>query len=627
MSAEALLSIGKALVQTGRFAEAEPVFRRLCAAHPNHPAFLTNLALALAEQGGWSRAETLFRRLATRWPDRAAGHLHLGRALMAGGRIGEAAASARRAAALEPASPRALASLADILAQGTDGPRPYPQLLQLCRRSLRVDPMAAREWRRLAAVRQHTLDHDVAVECVRRSIALAPDDPVGYGDAASLSRPFGTPAETAVLYRRSLTLDPTSAERHRSLLAAVLYDPEMSARARFAEHRLFAIRHAGVAPAPPAAPHGDGGNRRLRIGYLSSDFRDHSVARNMEPILRHRDRDAFHVVCYASVRVPDRTTETFRELADEWRDVVGLDDAAVAAAVRADRIDILVVLAGHFDENRPLVATYRPAPIQVSFHDPATSGLTEFDYLIADRFLVPGGTSERFTERVVRLPRFFVHPPLDDAPAVTPLPLSHGRGPVFASFNNTAKLTVPVLELWARLLASIPASTLVLRYGSSFASAALRKRVTDVFAAHGVDAGRIGMPARVLSMHEHLAMYGHVDVALDPFPFCGATTSFEALWMGVPVVAWPQDTMVSRWSAAMLQAIGLDDLVADTADAYIAIARRLTADVPRLASLRAELRARVAASPLCDGRRRTRQLERAYRAMWRRHATASAAGR
>jgi protein O-GlcNAc transferase len=273
-----------------------------------------------------------------------------------------------------------------------------------------------------------------------------------------------------------------------------------------------------------------------------------------------------------------------------------------------------VLLAGRFDDNRPLLATYRPAPVQVSMHDPATSGLDEIDYLIADRGLAPRRTRERFTERVACLPTFYLHPPLRRAAARRGI--RDGRI-TFGSFNNPAKLNADVVALWARVLHSVPGSRLLLRYRGVFLMPGVRERYLALFSAHGIAEDRLIVPAEPRDgRDQHLARYDDVDIALDPFPFTGSTTTFEALSMGVPVVTLEGERMVARWSLAMMRKVGLAHLVARNADEYVEIARRLAGAPDELARLRRELPERVVRSPLCAERGRTRQLERLYRRMW-----------
>ncbi len=420
-------------------------------------------------------------------------------------------------------------------------------------------------------------------------------------------------------YERAIARKPDSVEAYKGLLSAILYHPDLDPEAVFAIHRRFEERLARPRYAR-IRPHRNvpDPERRLKIGYLSSDFRVHSVARNLIPIFRGHDRSRFDIHCYAEVPRPDAMTGDFRALADGWRSTVGLRDEEVAEAIRDDRIDILVCLAGRFDGNRLLVPAFKPAPVQVSYYDAATSGLDTMDYLLSDRVLTPRTTPERFTERPLCLPTFYVGEMPPDPP-----PVASRNGPVvFGCLNNPAKITGPVLDLWMRVLREVPGSLLLLKYLNWYETPSVRDRVLAAFDRHGLDRDRLRLPEAARSLHQHLALYNEIDIALDPFPFSGSTTTFEALLMGVPVVALRGRSMMGGWSAGMLRGLGLAGLIAAGPEDYLALATGLAADPDRRAALRATLRDRVAASPLCDRTRKAGQIERFYRAVWRRWCAA-----
>jgi protein O-GlcNAc transferase len=305
-------------------------------------------------------------------------------------------------------------------------------------------------------------------------------------------------------------------------------------------------------------------------------------------------------------------TTRFRSQCDLWRSIGGKDDEAVARMIRDDRVDIMIYLAGRFDDNRPQIAAWRPAPIQISFLDAATSGLKEMDYLIADPVRVPANPVEKFTERVLRLPNFYVHRPPTEAPAPSSPP---GPRMTFGCFNNPAKLNQPVMDLWGKILVRQPDSRLQLRYLQLYTVESFRKSVLADIDPTLHD--RVELCGPIYGWANHLRTYNDIDIALDAFPFNGSTTTFEALWMGVPVVTLLGDTLMSRWTASMLTQVGLDDLIAGSPEEYVEIALKLAADRDRLGELRATLRDRLAKSLLCDGARTTRYFERALRAVWR----------
>lgn len=485
-----------------------------------------------------------------------------------------------------------------------------------CRRALAIQPALAEAYGNLANVLRDLGRLDEAVAAFQAALSLRPDFAQVHGNLAHALLTLGRADAAMRACGRAMALHPHDPELHRELLLLSVYAPDLDQAARFALHRAFDARHARrfapLARSHAVTPEPD---RRLRIGYLSSDFLGHPVARNLLPVLRAHDRTRFEIHAYAGVARPDGVTQDIRALCDGWHSTLGLDDAAVAEMIRADGIDILVCLAARFDANRPLVCALRPAPVQVSFHDCGTSGLVAMDYLLSDRGLTPRHTKEGFAERLLCLPRFYVA----DMPAILP-PVQDQSGDrvVFGCFNNPAKISERVLRLWARVLHAVPGSTLRLKYHNWYEAGSLRRQAETVLGQCGIGPERLSCPPRDAALDQHLGHYNGIDIALDPFPFSGSTSTFEALIMGVPVVTLAGDVMVSRWSAAMLAALGLDDLVATDPDHYVAIAADLARDSRRRRLLRHDLRGQVAGSSLCDGPGRTRQIERFYRAIWRR---------
>jgi predicted O-linked N-acetylglucosamine transferase (SPINDLY family) len=371
-------------------------------------------------------------------------------------------------------------------------------------------------------------------------------------------------------------------------------------------------RHPDKADITTAIP-----DRRLRIGYVSPDFRAHSVASFLEPVLARHDTDNFDVVCYAQVAHPDRTTERLRQLAGHWRDTCAQSDEQVANMIRQDRIDILVDLAGHTRNNRLTVFTHRPAPIQLTYLGyPNTTGLPQIDYRLTDALADPPEADALHTERLVRLPRgFLCYSAPQDAPAVSPLPATAVGHITFGSLNNLAKVNEQVVELWARVLHAVPGAQLLLK-GKALCDQATAGRFVEMFARHRIPADRLRLASWAATRAQHLTTYAQVDIALDPFPYNGTTTTCEALWMGVPVVALAGDRHAARVGVSILTHVGLREFIATTPDDYVRTAAGLAADRARLVALRASLRRRMADSPLCDGAAFTRDIEATYRAMW-----------
>jgi len=365
-----------------------------------------------------------------------------------------------------------------------------------------------------------------------------------------------------------------------------------------------------VEPAAPALLPSRGTVRpgKLRVGFVSSDFRRHAVARNVLPVLQMMDRDQFEIHCFSDLVEPDSVTDEFRAISTSFVSIRDLDDAMAASLIRDAGIDILVILAGRFDRNRPFIAAYRAAPIQISWHDVATSGLSTMDYLIADPILVPKVTAEKFTERVLYLPSFVIHAPISNAPRIGGDERNGKRGLVFGSFNNPGKLNKRVLGLWGKVLKACPGSRLKLKYLDYYADPFLCQRCLAALEVEPDRVEFIGAPDP--SIGDHLAHYQDIDLALDSFPFSGSTTSFEALWMGVPVLTLAGERMVSRWTASMLHAVGLGSFIVQTEEGFIARAVAISGDHALLGQIRSTLRDRVAASALCDTRSHARAFER-----------------
>ncbi len=575
---ETLRSLATQRHKARRLDEAIEFYRRAEAAAPGDALVLNDFAVALLERGRADLAAEKLQTVLRMSPKSAAAHTNFANAMRALGRLDRA--------------------------------------VELYREALALDPTIAETYDNLATALRDRGQLDEAVASYEAALRLKPDFASALGNLANLQLERGEAATALALYRRALAIDPGSYETHRNLLLALLYDPTVSPETLYAEHLEFARRHVPADPLPPAAP-APAGKRRLRVGYISSDLRDHPIARSLAPIVAHHDREAFETFVYSDVALPDATTVNFRVLVEHWRDVVGETDRQVAERMRADGIDILVCVAGRFDRNRPLVAAWRPALVQLAFGEAATTGMDCYDGLFADRFLVPRLGTERFAERPLRLPGYFIHVPLGEARMPGPPPSASGSGPVFGSFSNPVKVNDAVLDLWVRVLRETPGSRLLLKYKSLYAVPSIAARVRAAFVRGGVDPARADLRAGVEGLNVHLDLYDRMDVALDPFPFSGWTSSFEALWMGMPVVTKPGATMASRLTAAMLATIGKRDWIARDADEFVAIAKRLAGDTAALVEMRANQRARIAASSLCDGRTRARQFERFYRAIWK----------
>jgi Flp pilus assembly protein TadD len=464
--------------------------------------------------------------------------------------------------------------------------------------------------------------HEEAVTHFRRAERLNPDEAAIPDSIAIDLCCQGRHEEAIQCHRRALDLDPTFVRGYSNLLLTLHYQPDPDPDALFLEHLRWGKAHGDVAVLPPPQNNNDP-NRCLRVAYISNDFRTHSVAYFIEPLLFAHSRDVVEVWCYTSLQDGDTTTGRLRSLADRWREIAGMSPRAAAQRIRNDRIDILVDLGGHTSSDILRVFAHRPAPVQITYLGyPDTTGLPSIDYRLCDEATDPREEPSRCTEEVIRLPGCFLcYQPFGANPPVTRLPAARNGHVTFGSFNNLAKINQRVVALWADLLRQVEEARLFIK-NPSFTDPPTRDRYYELFQAHGVPRERIDLQGRTETVADHLALYGRLDIALDTFPYNGTTTTCEALWMGVPVITLTGSTHAGRVGTSLLRTVGLRELVARDRDHYLEIAAGLAADREYLAALRTSLRDRLMSSPLCDAEPFTRHLEETYRTLWRRWCAA-----
>jgi predicted O-linked N-acetylglucosamine transferase (SPINDLY family) len=613
-SAEAYATLGAALQGLGRLDEAVARYQRALALKPDLIEAHANLGNALQLQGKLDEAAARYAYVAARRPDIAGIHSNLGIVFQAQGKLDAAVECFERALKLKPDLTEAHTNLALVLAmQGK-----LDSAIEHYRVALGLRPDLSGIYANLGMALQAQGKMAEAVEIYRRGLALDPNDAAALCNLGGALQDLGRLDEARVSFSRALALKPDYAAVHSNILVLLNYDPTIDDAGLLEAHRDFdrrvtaPLRPAGSVHVNDRAP-----DRPLRIGYVSSDFCRHPVGYFIAPVLAAHDRGAAEAWCYSGRVVEDDLTAGLRGRAHVWRQTAGVSDDDLAAQIRADAIDILVDLSGHTAGNRLTVFGRKPAPVQVAWLGYFnTTGVGAIDYVLMDEATVPAGGERWFTEQVVRLPegRFCYAPP-DYAPPVAALP-ARTRGHVtFGSFNNMSKVTPAVIALWSDVLRTIPGARLILKW-KSLADEAECNRLRQAFAAHEIAPERLALrgPTPHPAM---LAEYADVDIALDPFPFCGGLTSCEALWMGVPLVTLPGSRPVSRQTLGFLSQLELATLAAPSPERYVAIAAELAGDLDRLAALRADLRPRLAASSLCDAVRFTHALETAFRTMWR----------
>jgi protein O-GlcNAc transferase len=613
--AEAHAHLAAVLKDQDQLDEAIAECREALRIRPGYAEAHSNLGAAFYKQGKYDEAADAYREAIRIKPDFAAPHSNLGATFYQQGRLDEALAALREAVRIKPDYAQAYCNLGCALVDRRD----YVEADAALLRAIRIKPDLVEAHSNLGKVWRDLGKLDQAVRSCRQAVRIDPRYPDAYLNLGAGLSEQGKFDEAVSTYREAVRLKPDFAEASSGLLACMNYDERTSLASLFEAHRDWEQRHAQALPRPGSYANDRVPGRRLKVGYVSPDFRQHSVAYFLEPLLRGHDRNEVDVFCYAEVSWPDASTEQFKRHSDHWVTTVGMSDAALAERIRSDGIDILVDLAGHTAKNRLPVFARKPAPVQVTgLGYPNTTGLDAIDYRLVDAVTDPVGKADAFaSETLVRLPGgFLCYGPPDEAPTPRAVPCLSNGFATFGSFNNPTKISVATLDAWAQVLTRLPTARLLLK-GKSFADPATRASFAERLHRRGIAAERVDLVGW-LPDHAHLAHYDHVDVALDPFPYNGTTTTCEALWMGVPVVTLRGDRHAGRVGASLLTQIGLTDLIADSVEAYVSTAAALAGDPARLADLRRSLRPRMAASSLCDAAGFARKVEEAYRTMWAR---------
>jgi predicted O-linked N-acetylglucosamine transferase (SPINDLY family) len=603
-----------ALGAAGHPERADSAFQMALRLDPNCVDALFNYGNALKVRGSLREAITCFQRVLALRADHPYARNELGSAYLAAGRLNEAATCFEKVIKERPTAFEAMSNLAVVVERQGDRSRAE----SLLRRAIQLAPGQSYVRLNLGDLLLTSNRVGEAIACLEEAARLAPglaELQIFLGNAYAKQ---GRLEEALGCYQRALAEQPQFAATHQVVLFTLHYSSGADPIVLAAEHRKWAERHA-TPLLTPGRRHANvpDPERRIRVGYVSGDFRQHPIAYFTAPLLEAQDPNQIETICYATGRA-DAWTERIRGRASLWRETGGLGDAELADVIQQDRIDILVDLSGHTAGNRLLVFARKPAPVQVSWLGySGTTGMQAMDYLIADPLVAPAEEQAPFVEQPLRLPGCFLAYEIpDDAPAVTPAPCVERGFTTYACFNALSKVGLHVVSVWCEILRSDPTARLVMK-NTTFDDPASREFYVRQFESGGVERGRVdllgGSPHREL-----LGYYSQVDIALDPFPYNGATSSCEALAMGVPVVTLQGNRFISRVGSSILRNAGLDDLVTASETEYVEKALSLGRNRTLLAEIRATMRARLAASTLCDTAGFTRRLESAYRDIWRR---------
>jgi predicted O-linked N-acetylglucosamine transferase (SPINDLY family) len=444
---------------------------------------------------------------------------------------------------------------------------------------------------------------------LRRGLAVDPKHAALHDNLGNVLKDAGALDEAIACFRKALELDPDNAATHSNLAYALNFK-SLEARPILDECLRWNARFAAPLRPLDAARRPDVSPRRLKLGYVSADFRNHCQSLFTLPLFAHHDHGAFEVFCYSSVERPDEYTRRIEGFADVWRDVRPLDDAALFEVIRGDHIDVLVDLTMHMANGRPLVFARKPAPVQIAWLAyPGTTGIGAIDYRLSDPRLDPPGFDSHYSERTLRLAdSFWCYDPLADQPDVNPLPALERGYLTFGCLNNPGKLTQNTLQLWGAAMRALPDAKLLLMAPPGRHRRQLLQRLGEQEIAEE----RIRF-VEFRPRAEYLRSYHDIDLGLDTFPYNGHTTSLDSLWMGVPVVTRVGRTSVGRGGLSQLFQVGLSGLAADSDADFVSTAVAWGRDIPRLAALRQQLRARLERSPLMDAARFAAGIENAYR--------------
>jgi len=608
--ADALIASGGRAERGGRLAAACGRYRTAAAVAPGYAPALLNLGAALEAAGDKAAAERAYQDLLAAQPANAFASYNLGRLHHARGELDEAERLLRQALQVKPDLADALVTLAHVQEARGEPAAAAASLEQAL--ALRAD--FAGTWYNYGVLLWQLERYDEAETALRRALELEPRFVPAWHLLGNMLRGVSRIADALEAFAAARRLEPERFDLESMQLHALNLSDEISPQDLFARHRAFGARLEGAVAPRFSAWRGDGDpERRLRIGFVSSDFNRHPVARFALPLLERLDRARFAVHCYSVGSTSDELTVQVRAAADAWRECAALSDAQLADAIHEDAIDVLVDLIGHAGVCRFGVYAQQPAPVQASWLGyPNTSGLTRIRYRLSDPMADPPGMTERLhTETLLRLPtcQWCFRPFVDVQHALEP-PCARNGYVTFGSFNHAPKLSRTARRLWAQILRRLPQSRLLVVGVPD--GRACDDLLRD-FESGGVSASRL----TVIPRGQYYSWFDAADIALDPMPYGGGATTFDALWMGVPVVTLAGTRTASRSAASILAALSLREWIAASEADYVGVAVAAAADPGRIASLRASLRGRMAASPLMDEAGFAREAGAALRVAWR----------
>ena len=606
----ALTNLGAALQGVGRFDEAVEPLTAAVRIEPGAAQHYVNLGAVFCQQRKFSEAVGVLRRALELNPNFPEAAFNLGNALGGLGQLQDAASAYRKAITLNPKYADAYNNLGVVCKELGE----FKASAAAFDAAINVQPGFVPAYNNAGSLLRTLGRFDEAETVLRKPIELGVKSAAIFNNLAGVLKDGGALDEAIDCYRRALELNPNGVDIH-SNLAYTLSFAATEGRLALEECQRWNDRHAvALRPKFQKYENDPSANRRLRIGYVSGDFRDHCQTLFTVPLLSHHDHKNFEIFCYASIERPDEYTKRLAGYADVWRDVRVLSDGEIAELIRRDRIDILVDLGMHMATSRPLVFARAPAPVQIAWLAyPGTTGISTIGYRLTDPRLDPAGFDEQYTEESIRLPdSFWCYDSLSQE-QINPLPAMRNGFVTFGCLNNPCKLTDQTLRMWNGVMKGVPSARLLLMAPPGRS----RQRLSDRLAKHGIAAERVSFE-QFRPRAQYLQTYHQIDLGLDTFPYNGHTTSLDSFWMGVPVVTRVGQTAVGRGGLSQLHNLGLTELAAESDERFVEITVALANDLPRLAQLRETLRQRMERSPLMDGEKFARNIEAVYRRLWER---------
>jgi len=613
---DALHLLGVLCAQMDRLEEGVSLIQRALAFNPVEPRYFFNLGSILVTLRRLDQAIEAYQKAVTFNPHYFEAYDKLGVVLKDKGDLNAAVAACRQAIKLKPDFIEAHIDLGNVFQTAGQ----LDEAIACYREALRIDPKFAVAWNNLGNALHAQGRLQEAAEAYTHALQIVPGWAEIQNNLANTLKDQGDLDAAIAAFRKAISLKPGLIQAHNNLIWALHYHPDSTPQTIQTEQWHWNAQHAAPLKKfiQPCLNNRDP-KRRLRVGYVSPDFRAHVVGWNLLPLLENHDHRQFEIFCFSSVAKPDAITQRIRSLTDAWRNILGLGDQKAAEMVREERIDILVDLAVHTAFNRLLLFAYKPAPIQVTWLGyPGSTGMDVVDYRLSDPYIDPPGTDlSVYSEQTMLLPNTYwcyqpaIKPRISDSS-----PFSSTGFITFGCMNKFAKVSAPALNSWLQILKSVPDSHFILHCNQGVHRQAVLERFTQA----GIAPDRIELVG-LQPLEQYFDVFNRIDIALDPFPYNGGITTCDALYMGVPVVSLSGKTAVGRAGHSILTNVGVPELIAETPEEYVQIAVKLAGDLPRLKELRSSLRRRMEESPLMGAKSFAREVELIYRDIWRKWCT------